>query len=97
MKLNVDVSGWTEQFHDDTHLCVDLHVKHSRYHESELKMGCEIALEEIASELQQFRASIYDHYLDLDRSEVIIDIEPLSAYSLIVLKDHWLKDHIRRS
>lgn len=79
------------------HLALDIHVENPLWRESELREGCEQTLADVADELKTMNASIYDHYLDRDRSEVIIDIEPESAYSLIILKDHWLKDYIRKS
>ena len=80
-----------------THLALDIHSENPLWRDSELREGCKITLEEVADELKAMNAEIYDHYLDLDRAEVIIDIEPESAYSLIILKGHWLKDYVRKS
>lgn len=78
------------------HLLMDIHVENPLWATSEIKEGCAITLEEVETELKQFGAEVYDHYLDYDTAEVTIDIEPVSAYSLIILKGHWLKDYIKR-
>ena len=78
------------------HLVIDIHVEHNTYYNVELREGCRITLDTVSDELKALNAEVLDYYLDYDRSEVIIDIEPESALSMLVLTDHWLKAHIRK-
>lgn len=61
-----------------------------------LNTWCTEVIDEINEALSPFDAKSVDHYLNYDSGEVIIDIEPETAYTMIVLTDHWLKSYIKQ-
>lgn len=61
-----------------------------------LNAWCTEIIDEINEALSPFNAKAVDHYLNHDGGEVIIDIEPETAYTMIMLNDHWLKSYIKQ-